>query len=350
CLLLVVCCFLPFHELPGLDRGPVPDEPRRIRSLAIRLIYAEVSIVYFYTAITKVDEHWLSGWSLNRIITVEGVREMYASINAALGWTDLGMYSFVAHVIMLWQFFVAVAFIVPRLRPAACITGPIFHILVEVIDLKIGWFSYYMIGIYYLLLFPDSWFLAAARPLAPVLERGQALLSNLTRPGEPASQYMAAGTAGACAMGVYFVPAEGTVPLAVGVAAMTAAALWPRKSLPTTSALTRALANAAVVFCMVGTLRASDAPYDYYRFWGGDLARRDQVEDAAHMYERANALRGPHEPARHFQLARAYQRLGRSEDARRAYEEGLERAPDDARGRAELRALERQMGIAGSEP
>ncbi len=340
CLLLLLSCFVPFDHTPGLDRARKPSEPASVRSWAARLIYVQVSIVYFFTATTKVDEHWLNGWALEKIIQVEWVRDFYAATNEALGWSDLGAYAFVAHAIMIWQFFVAVAFLFPKLRPAACLTGPMFHILVELIDLKIGWFSYYMIGIYYLLLFPDTWFLAIAKPARGLGERLGALFDELVTKREEASVYVACGVAGLSFVAVALLPLEGAVYAAVACGVASLVALWPRAELPSTSPLVRAAAHLAIAVAMLATFHATDATYDYYRFWAGDLARRGQLEQAAQMYERANAAR-PNEPARHFQLARVYERLDRPRDAERAYRVGLAREPDDARA---TRALSRLTG------
>ena len=172
CLLLLLSCFVPWERLPGLERERAP-KAMHLRSWAARLMYVQVSIVYFFTATTKVTEYWLDGWALNRIIQIPWIREAYAAAGQSMGWGELGAYAFVAHAIMIWQFLVAFAFLVPKLRPLACITGPVFHILVEVIDLKIGWFSYYMIAIYYVLLFRTACSVARTRSPLPRIDRGR---------------------------------------------------------------------------------------------------------------------------------------------------------------------------------
>jgi hypothetical protein len=97
---------------------------------------------------------------------------------------------------------------------------------------------------------------------------------------------------------------------------------------------------------MVVALRGSDTLYDYHRLWGGDLVRRGELAAAAAQYEQANALSGGG-PARFFQLADLYDRLGRAEDARRALVAGLARAPDDERGRRVLARLGYSSGGVG---
>ncbi len=327
CLLLLLCCFVPFDATPGLDVARDEDAPSAVPSWATRLIYVEVSIVYFFTALTKVDEHWLDGWALERIVRVEGVRTLYAQIAEAMGWGPLGTYALVAHAIMIWQFFVAVAFLVPRLRPAACVTGPLFHVLVEVLDLKIGWFSYYMIGIYYLLLFPDSWFVGLAKPLRWLGARARRLFDAAVASEEPPSAYVAFGAAGLCAALTLWIPLEGVgiAAIACGLAALDA--LRPRAELPSTSSLTRALSHVAIALAMLVTIQSTGVVFEYYRFWAGDLARRGELARAAPMYERANAA-APPGPARYARLAAIYEQLGRPLDAQRARRRGaaLERA------------------------
>lgn len=343
CLLLFLCCFVPFDQTPGLDRAYDESDPPKLHSWAARLMYVEVSVVYFFTAVTKVDEHWLNGWALERIIQVDYVREFYTAINESLGWSELGMYSFVAHTIMLWQFFVAVAFLFPKLRGLACVTGPIFHILIEVIDLKIGWFSYYMIGIYYILLFPDHWFMAIAKPAGRALSGVGRWFVKIVEAREDPSAFVAVGAAILCFIITLYVPLVGAGITAIACALAALVALWPRAEQPTTSSVTRAIAHAAVALAMVLSIRGTDAAYDYYRFWAGDLARRGHIERAAEMYERANAAHEG-EPARHFRLAAIYEQLGRTRDAAHAYRQGLGLEPDDAPARAALEALDARSG------
>lgn len=343
-VLLLLCCLTPWEETPGLDHPRKKDAPTHLRSWAVKLMYVQVSIVYFYTAVTKATPYWLDGWALERIITVDSIRELYASIGESLGWSDLGMYSFVAHAIMLWQFFVAFAFLMPKLRPLACLTGPIFHILVEVIDLKIGWFSYYMIAIYYVLLFPDAWFLAVARPVGRAFHSLRDAFDRVIAPGEAPTVFVAVGTVGLCLAAVVYVPLPGTGVVALVVGAAVGVTLWPGPRQPGTNAITRAVAHFAVAAIMLVSVRATDVSYDYYRFWAGDLNRRGHYEEAAEKYERANAAQ-PGGPARHFALGDVYRRLGRHQEALAAYRAGLVREPGSARGELAVAQLRREMGL-----
>lgn len=320
CMLLVLCCFVPFDRTPGIDVPAPSPTTGGVPSAAARLIYLQVSIVYFYTATTKVTPSWLDGWALDRIVTVPAVRELYASIGGALGWSALGPYAFVSHVIMLWQFFVASAFLVPKLRPLACITGPIFHALVEVIELKIGWFSYYMIATYYILLFPDPWFLALGRPAGRLLAGLRPLYARVMADATPASSPLVATTVALCAVLAWVVPLPGSGILAALVAlTVTASFVGPAAR---RAGVTRAVLQAGIAGAMVLAMQRSDVPYDYYRFWASALRRQGKLELAAQMYERANA-HAHGESGRHLQLAEIYVSLGRRDDAEREYVRAL---------------------------
>ncbi len=345
-LLLLLSCFLPLEGLPGVDGEPEelmgPDGAPEVKSWAARLIYVEVSIVYFFTAVTKTSGDWLNGWALNRIIHTDFMREFLSWMGGVTGTGELGGYAITGWTIMLWQFFVATAFLFPKLRPLACITGPMFHILVEVIDLKIGWFSYYMIALYYILLFPDRWFLALARPVGALLQPLRPIATWLRTPGptDPTTAWMAAAAVGMVSGAAVWqwLPAAGgtSIALVVGLLAGAAVAPWPR---PAPHGYGRALAQLLGVAAMLVSLHGSGALYDYHRFWGGDLKRRGELESAAAHYESANRLAPEGEPARFRALGGIYERLGRRDDARVAYEEAARRRPDDKAVRAALSRL-----------
>ncbi len=337
-LVLLICWFLPHEFLHGVDEGHAMPTLTHVRSWAARLIYVEISVVYFYTALTKTTKFWMNGWAVDKIIQTDSMRGFLSFCTGSLGLEESVAYAFTAHTIMLWQYFVAFAFLVPRLRPLACLSGPIFHGLVEVIDLKIGWFSWYMIGLYYILLFPDRWFLAIGRPIGRLLAPFARLFEWLVRarPIEGGAAIMAAVAAGlvSAALVEAFVPVAGASVTAGVLGALVAFAAWPRADKPVPRPLLRAGLQVAGVAAMVVSLRGSDALFDYHRFWGGDLSRRGDLHGAVAHYEIANAVTSG--PARHFQLAELYEQLGRTDDARRAWLEGLAREPDSERGRRGL--------------
>lgn len=355
-LVLLLCCFLPLEALAevddprtALDAEGAPKD--KISSWAARLIYVEVSIVYFYTAVTKTTTYWLDGWALNRIIQTESMRGFLAQWAETFGTSEMGPYAFTAHVIMIWQYFVALAFLFPKLRPLACLTGPAFHILVEVIDLKIGWFSYYMIALYYILLFPDRWFMAVGRPVGRALRRLRPVWEWLVTPRPTDTRTAGAWAVGAgaitAALVMLTVPVAGRGVVAVALGGVVGWSLRPRGDARPIRVHARAGLQLAGVVAMVLSLRGTDALYDYHRYWAGDLKRRGLLAESVEHYAVANTLKSEG-PARFFHAGELYERLGRYDEAREAYQRGLERAPGHPRGRRGLARLARVDARASS--
>jgi len=340
-LLLFVCWFLPLGGDCSQPEDRDDESPSMVRSWATRLIYVEVSVVYFYTAVTKTTASWLDGTALQKIITSGEVADLHDQVSLMISDDGLAAYAITAHTIMIWQYFVAVSFLIPRLRPVACITGPIFHVLVELINLKIGWFSYYMIGIYYLFLMPDAWFLALGKPLAPLGDVGKQLRAAL--PEHPLElglgALVAAGTGFFVGYLTYELSVEGALPMAIILGGLVCASLWPRADKPMLRPTGAAAAQVIVIGCMLLSLGVGDALFDYHRYWAGDLRRRGNLEQAVEHYEAANAAQ-PDGVARHFALAEVYERTGNPAKARVAFEEGLRREPDSARGQQGLARLD----------
>ena len=351
-LVLLLCWFLPHEALPGVDHpAQTGGSSPRVRSWAARLIYTEISIVYFYTAVTKTTQYWMDGWALDRIIQTEDMRGFLLWWTDALGVEPIAAYAFTSHSILIWQYFVALAFLVPRLRGLACITGPLFHVLVEVIDLKIGWFSYYMIGLYYILLFPDHWFQAIARPLGRLLKPLEPTWQAITR-GSTVSVNQATFTAiaaGLVSAILIFGGAgvDGAPALALLVGAAITASLWPRAGRPSARTVARAALQVGMIASMVVSMRWTGAVYDYHRYWAGDAHRRGDLQSAAKHYRDANAVQSG--LARWVKLARVYEQMGRSGDALAAYRAALARSPGHAEAQRGIDRLSARAALTPKE-
>lgn len=319
-LLLVLMCFVPFDRAPD---GEPPSASPQVRSAGARLIYAQVAIVYLYTAVTKTSGFWLDGSTLMQIIHVPWVRELHTLMAGTRGISEISAYAVSAYAVMSWQFIAAAAFLVPALRPFACLTGPAFHLLVEGIELQIGWFSFYMIGLYYILLFPDRWFLWMAAPVKRLLGGVAAGLRRLPSAVPLSARtvpWLGLATAAIAAAIAFEASVPGATATLVGIAVTVVAVALHRPDVP--RPWTRAGLQHAMAASMVLSLTATDAAYDFWRYWGGDLKRRGAYAAAVHKYARANALK-PDEVARRFHQAELHVRLGEFDDARRLYEEGL---------------------------
>lgn len=324
--ILFISLWVPFHKAPGLQAGA--DTPARLEGVGIRLLYAQISIVYLFTAITKIDPDWFSGWAIKQQISNPDVRTFVEGFGGLVGAGGDGGYAIVAHSVMIWQALVALSFLVPWLRPFACVTGPLFHGMVEVIGLEIRWFSTYMIGLYYLLLFPDGWYAATsrwlARPLAPLGRAlGRLRAGALGQPvGSPWAVRVAAVVAGGL---VWAVPLPGSALAGAAVAAFVVGSTLEGGI--SRAALGVQLTAAALVLAVP---LGSGAAYDFYRYQGSDLLRQGRVADATDAYRQAVRLnRGP--DSRHAKLGELLLRQELWDEAKDVFAHGLARDPADQR-------------------
>ncbi len=320
---LFISLFVPFHKAPGVQAGL--DTPGRLRGVGVRLLYAQIAIVYLFTAITKIDRDWLNGWALQRQISTPEVREFVVFFGELVG---VDGYALTAHSVMIWQALVAASFLIPKLRPFACITGPLFHGMVEVIGLEIQWFSTYMIGLYYLLLFPDRWYAATARwferPMAPL-----AVVADRVRHGAAAARVRSpwAVRAGAVAAGglVWAAPLPGSELAGVAVAGFV---LLAAQEAPLSRGALGVQILAAALVLAVPVF--SGSAYDFYRYQGSDLLRQGKVAEATDAYRQAVRLNdGP--DSRHAKLGELLLRQDLRDEAKDVFARGLVHEPRSKR-------------------
>jgi hypothetical protein len=90
----------------------------------ILLLKIQISIVYFYAALLKVNPQYLSGallagfWPLNELAALPG------------GWSSVPILPIIAVVSILTELFLAAALWVPRLRLLALVIGVGFHMVI----------------------------------------------------------------------------------------------------------------------------------------------------------------------------------------------------------------------------
>jgi uncharacterized membrane protein YphA (DoxX/SURF4 family) len=90
----------------------------------ILLLKIQISIVYFYAALLKVNAQYLSGamlasfWPFNELTTLPG------------GWSSIQILPFLAVVSILTELFLSIALWAPRLRWLALAVGVGFHLMI----------------------------------------------------------------------------------------------------------------------------------------------------------------------------------------------------------------------------
>lgn len=318
-LMLFVACFLPFDRIRLPSARASDGPPARVRAPALRFMYLQVALLYFWAGIAKVDPIWMDGSTLRELMrAAPDVAATMVNVGAALGISADGMYALSAQGTVWAEFVLALVFVMPRFWYVGLLIGPPLHIMIEVVGLDIGWFSYFMLLLNFGMLLPESVFDRVGDILARVRARLPDLTPMMERAGDLGPTLVAAAICGLLAAQI---PIEGG-ELLLGLLVVVPAAELLRKS----NAAERtyvAVGSVLAAGLLTTSLLTSSVLYDYYRFWGGDLFRRGQAEASVEKYEMANALADG--PARHYKLARVLDRLGRLDDAEIAIEAGIAR-------------------------
>ena len=152
---------------------------------------ASIAVVYAYTALSKTDPEWLSGAALKSVLHLQenGMpapgREdpigFFRDLAASFGLAGETFWWFMGHSVVGVQLVCALGYLLAPFRDVtrakwmaglgwlALFTALSFHVGAEYMDLKIGWFSWYMIGYALIFFLPGRWLVVAARGLVPLV-------------------------------------------------------------------------------------------------------------------------------------------------------------------------------------
>lgn len=171
--------------------GPIPY----VSAWAYALLSGSVAIVYAYTAYSKSDPEWLSGAALKSVVRLpasgvapDGALDPigpFRSVMSLFGLEGEPMWWLLGHSVVLVQIVCAAGYLLAPLRDAprsdksahwiprafawvAMLTALSFHLGAEYMDLKIGWFSWYMVGYALIFFLPARALAVIARVLLPL--------------------------------------------------------------------------------------------------------------------------------------------------------------------------------------
>jgi hypothetical protein len=347
-LLLVSFCFVPHRDLVGWDRIP-PDGGRdlEVTSWAARMLYVTLGLMYFWAAVAKTDASWLDGTTMHQILSS---RTTAMAIMRELGGgvgLDLKQCLILASWgSMLTEYFLAIAVLWKRLWWVAFWLAPAFHFSIELLELQIEWFSYYMVALTFVMFLPEPWMRAVARGFTRATARVRSRISALRQP-RAVNRLRGTGLAiAAAALAVALLidfPLEGRVYVSSGIGLAILLSQMPRSGQPMVAPIARAMLQVALVGALLLPITRLGVGFDYYRYWGGDLRRRGDLEATARAYAKANALK-PAGEARHVELGEVLEQLGRLDAAEVAYAIGLQR-----RAEANERALNSVTAARGDD-
>ncbi|EGG19666.1 hypothetical protein DFA_00244 [Cavenderia fasciculata] len=110
----------------------------------IRLLFIQLSIVYFWTSVAKLNESWIDGSVLPRMVGPE-FKETLASVLGTISpiLADNSM-AILSVSTLVAELFLVFALHIPFLYPIVSFTGISMHVLMGSSGLRIGTFSYFM--------------------------------------------------------------------------------------------------------------------------------------------------------------------------------------------------------------
>ena len=338
------------------------------------VLAASIAVIYAYAAYSKTADEWLAGAALQRVVGLpadgsippgaEDPLSLFRAFAGSFGFEGPRFFWLMGHSVVIVQIICATGYLlapfrdVTRSRPMrvfasiALVTALAFHAGAEVMNLKIGWFSWYMMFYALVYLLPQRAVVVAARLCIPVADRPHAmeLLAFRIITGLTLTLFGAR-------MHDWMIGGLGIALLAVTPVRMLMNALSEAKA-PATAALVSAGIGAAalaatgtaihlpgaeaggiVAACLLGAgtigllvrqsdarriypygvaaslgalslflaIRFSDVRFDFYRNVGGDNRRRGDLVHAYEAYVLANRY-APEGKNRERQDARAPRR------------------------------------------
>jgi hypothetical protein len=285
-----------------------PKRELLLRSgFGFNLLGAAVCIVYLYTAIAKMDANWVEGHTLLRISSVEREFAGLAELGQRLGIERERFWSLFATFVIPQELFVGAAYLLAVVRDRAprpwlsALCSLAFalsialHVGADAMGLEIGWFSAYMLLLACCYLLP----LAAVDRLNTVFTwpaRRVARLAgdfgNAARVPRGESLGFALGGGALLVLIGQLLDLPGAVAAcAVASVVLCAVAFWGvrRGRDPRRLIASSVVAGAAMWLAIA----ASPVRWDFYRYLGGDLMRRDEPEGALEAYLRGERYAPP---------------------------------------------------------
>ena len=274
------------------------------------LACCSIAIVYGYTAIAKTEDAWRSGDALRRIAP-EAMRPFESYFVGDWGMASETFWSLVGHSVIMVQVVIAAAYVAAPLLDRGdrgmrviCWLGLVaaasFHLGAEYLELRIGWFSWYMLAIAVICFLPAEWVHAAGWALSwPARRGGEAWDALVAKEGFGAAVPAAVGAGGIAVVAGHLVDLPGARAAAI-VAGLTVVGMvvWLVREKRVAETLRFILAGAGGALLMWVAIASSEVRFDYYRKVGGVMRRHGEWAEAYDAYRKANLYAPPGEDRR----------------------------------------------------
>lgn len=307
-----------------LYRRPPSPGPTLTRGFGYPLLGATIGIMYTYTSIAKLDWDWLEGHTMQQLTGSNSSLDDVLSLVEALGFDRMQAWSLLAVGTIAVESAIALGYLLAPvqdrsrsrvLRGYLGVTWALamgLHVGIESINLRIGWFSYYMLvlGSVYMLPLPivDRWATVLTWP-------AQLFEAWVGSKPTPTSWVLAVATAATIGL-VVAVGARLDLPgaelfVTATIAGIVASALWqwpPARRERLVGTLTATAVSVALLGVAVTQSRTR---FDFYRRLGKDYSRQLDFEASLEAYLHAERYAPPGE-SRADTIRKLRKKLGQS--------------------------------------
>lgn len=305
-LSIVLICFVCFPPTQASELGE-NDAPTAKPAWGYVLLTASIAIVYGYTAYSKTESQWREGYALEQLTTpthaLFGLRDWFMAHgrSAIEFWQLVALGAIVSQIIICTSYFLSAwsERTTNRWLRAYLLLGyamaMMFHVGAEYMELRIGWFSYYMMIAATVVLcpWPKSWLVALERVIRRIGNGWNNAFSN----GSFVEQglVLLIACVGLVAAG-YLVDLPGSVAAGVAGSTMLAGAFTVLRSRHATlDTRTMSVAGLMAAVALWLAVNVSGMRYDLYRLMGGSANRLGDYDRALNAYKKAKLYAPPGE-------------------------------------------------------
>ncbi|MEM7247606.1 MAG: HTTM domain-containing protein [Acidobacteriota bacterium] len=330
------------------------------KSWPFRLLLVQLSITYLCTAVTKMDPLWVDGTLLSQQVSGETLQWLTAFTAAKAGRALQHGWALSAVTVLVAELFLVLALQVRRLQPLAWMLGMVLHAGVEMAGLRIGLFSWYLFGLYVLIL-PAPIASAVRITAAAVTRRWTAWTAHrwmsparvLGQGGRRSIGWLTATSTRSwalLAMGTLFaawtvgrLPIAGALVGAVALALVVLAVEWSAGRRETTSRASRSVQQLALGVGVLLATTLTDSVSGFALVTAQEWMRQGREQEAAVQLDLA--LGASQTPELLLHSVAVAMREGESPDlAKLSYQRLVDIAPEHFHGTVDLAHLYRHEG------
>ncbi|MCG8555303.1 MAG: hypothetical protein MJD61_08450 [Proteobacteria bacterium] len=275
---------------------------------AYRLLLTIVAVVYGYAAIAKIDTMWREGHTFRSIGDSDRLLEPVARFVAGFGFSEASFWELAATGVVAGEVALAFGYALavyrdqydrPWLQACSWATWVLalgLHVTIELIDLSIGWFSYYMSWAACVCLLPVRWLHVLTLAITWPARQALALLGRWdrdesTHKESPIVGFMLALAVAGLALWTGWsidLPGVFGATLLVGLGLLVRAAVALHSTRQRTLLRRYLLSTGLSAALLWLAVARGSVRFDYYRFVGSDLRHRGELEAALEAYVKAD--------------------------------------------------------------